>query len=77
MRINATNDLGKYFGIASIDWGKMRNQALAYIHEHGSYKIQGLHKSILSYVRCEVMIKAVLNAISIFPINHFKFPLQI
>ncbi|KAK4274665.1 hypothetical protein QN277_017856 [Acacia crassicarpa] len=71
--IPATEDPGRYLGIPSI-WGKTKHQALAYVRERIANKIQGWGHSLLSYAGREVMIKAVLQAISIYPMNVFKFP---
>ncbi|KAK4268485.1 hypothetical protein QN277_025138 [Acacia crassicarpa] len=73
--IAATEDPGKYLGIPSI-WGKTKHQALAYIRERVARKIQGWGHSSLSYAGREVMIKAVLQAIPIYPMNCFKFPIK-
>ena len=66
---------GKYLGIPSI-WGKTRHQALAYIRERVASKIQGWTQKSLSYAGREVMLKAVVNAIPMYPMNCFKLPIK-
>ena len=57
-------------------WGKTKHQALAYIRERVASKIQGWSHSLLSFSGREVMIKAVIQAIPIYPMNCFKFTVQ-
>ncbi|KAK4274243.1 hypothetical protein QN277_017497 [Acacia crassicarpa] len=73
--IPATEDPGRYLGIPSI-WGKTKHQALAYVRERIANKIQGWGHSLLSFAGRDVMIKAVLQAIPIYPMNVFKFPVK-
>ncbi|KAK4255381.1 hypothetical protein QN277_008388 [Acacia crassicarpa] len=73
--VSASEDPGKYLGIPSI-WGKTKCQALAYVRERVTSKLQSWGTSSLSYAGREVMIKAVIQAIPIFPMNCFKFPLK-
>ncbi|KAK4255495.1 hypothetical protein QN277_008493 [Acacia crassicarpa] len=76
LHIPATEDPGTYLGIPSI-WGKSKTQALAYIKERVASKIQGWSHSLLSFSGREVMIKAVIQAIPIYPMNCFKFPVKV
>ena len=73
--IPATEDPRKYLGISSI-WGKTKHQALAYVKEQATSKIQGCVQSLLSFASQEVMIKAVIQAILIYSMNCFRFPLK-
>ncbi|KAK4285072.1 hypothetical protein QN277_001816 [Acacia crassicarpa] len=75
LHIPTTEDPGAYLGIPSI-WGKTKTQALAYIRERIASKIKGWNHTLLSFSGREVMIKAVLQAIPIYPMNCFKFPIQ-
>ncbi|KAK4278800.1 hypothetical protein QN277_016598 [Acacia crassicarpa] len=75
LHIPSTEDPGTYLGIPSI-WGKSKTQALAYIRERVATKIQGWNHSLLSFSGREVMIKAVIQAIPIYPMNCFRFPIK-
>ncbi|KAK4268822.1 hypothetical protein QN277_022056 [Acacia crassicarpa] len=72
LKIPVTEDPGAYLGIPSI-WGKTKQQAMAYIRDRVANKIHRWGQSLLSFAGREVMIKAVIQAIPIYPMNCFKF----
>lgn len=73
--IQASTDPGKYLGIPSIS-GKTKHQALAYVRERVASKLQGWGQSLLSFAGREVMIKEVIQAIPIYPMHCFRFPVK-
>lgn len=71
--IHMVDDPGTYLGLASI-WNRSKKQGLAYVKGRILEKIQGWKQCTLSQVGKEVMIKAVLQAVPLYPMNLFKFP---
>ncbi|CAN6555410.1 unnamed protein product [Malus baccata var. baccata] len=66
-------DPGLYLGVPAI-WGKSKKNGLAYIKGRMLGKIQGWKRTTLSQAGHEILIKAVAQAISAYPMNLFKFP---
>ena len=66
-------DPGHYLGLPVL-WGGSRQKALAYVRDKVGKKVMGLQKKCLSFAGREIMIKAVVNAIPIYPMSCFKFP---
>lgn len=62
-----------YLGLPTI-WGKSRRDALNYLKERISDKIQGWRNRLLNNVGKEVLIKAVITAIPSYAMSVFKFP---
>ena len=55
--------------------GKRKKESFSFIKEKIWRKLQGWEGKLLSQVGCEVLIKAVIQAIPIFTMGSFKIPL--
>lgn len=66
-------DPGKYLGLPG-DWGKSRNEALMWIRERISSKLEGWKTNILNQAGKEVLIKAVIQAIPTYAMSIIQFP---
>lgn len=64
---------GTYLGVSAM-WGRSKRKGLAYVKEKILGKIQGWKHATLSQTGREVLIKVVVQAISAYPTNLFKFP---
>lgn len=66
------NDPGTYLGVPAM-WGKSKRKGLTYVKERILGKLQRWKQATLSQAGREVMIKVVVQAISAYPMNLFKF----
>ncbi|XP_028765313.1 uncharacterized protein LOC114723286 [Neltuma alba] len=66
-------DPGRYLGLPMI-WGKSKVEALSFVKCKMGKKLQGWKQKLLSFAGREVLIKAVANAIPIYPMSCFMFP---
>ena len=64
----------KYLGLPSLI-GKGKRASFNYIKERVWRKLQGWEGKLLSQARREVLIKAVIQAISIYAMGYFKLPM--
>ena len=64
----------KYLGLPSL-MGKNKKASFNYIKERVWKKIQGLKEKLLSQTGREILIKAVVKAISTYTMSYFKLPL--
>lgn len=67
------DDPGNYLGIPTV-WGKSKRNALTYVKDQITAKIQGWKNGLLSQASGEVLIKAVAPAMLAYPMNIFCFP---
>ena len=63
----------KYLGLPSFV-GRVKKQSFSFLWERIWHKIQGWKEKLLSQAGCEVLIKAVLQAIPTFTMGCFKIP---
>lgn len=71
--IASNPSLGIYLGLPVI-WERSKHNALAFIKDRMTRKIQGWKGKILSQAGREVMIKSVVNVVPSYVINCFKLP---
>lgn len=67
---------GKYLGLPML-WGRSKVEALDFIKEKMLKKIQGWKQNTLTQAGREILIKAVANAIPMYPMSCFKFPRKV
>ncbi|XP_068312476.1 uncharacterized mitochondrial protein AtMg00310-like [Pyrus communis] len=67
------DDPGKYLGIPTI-WGRSKRDTLAYMKDRVMAKVTGWKRRFLSQAGKEVFIKAVAQAIVMYPMCVFRFP---
>lgn len=75
MGIEVARSLGKYLGLPIL-WGRSKYEALAFVRDRASAKVQGWKKSLLSFGGTEVLIKFVSNSIPTYSMSRFKFPIK-
>ena len=63
----------KYLGLPSLV-GRNKKASLLYIKERVEAKLQGWKEQLLSQAGCEILLKAVIQAIPTFAMNCFKLP---
>ena len=63
----------KYLGLPSFV-GRVKKQSFSFLWERIWHKIQGWKEKLLSQAGCEVLIKAVLQAMPTFTMGCFKIP---
>lgn len=71
--INMAESPGKYLGLPVL-WGRSKVEALGFVRDRVSSKVQGWKQELLSQAGREVLIKAVANAIPTYPMMCFLFP---
>lgn len=71
--INASENPGKYLGMPML-WGRSRTGALNFMKDKMATKLQGWKHHLLTFASREILVKAVANAIPIFPMSCFSFP---
>ncbi|XP_028784473.1 uncharacterized protein LOC114740485 [Neltuma alba] len=71
--IKASTDPGKYLGLPLL-WGRSKSKALAFVKNKLGSKLQGWKQKLVTFAGREILIKAVANAIPIFPMSCFSFP---
>lgn len=71
--IDVANSPRKYLRLPIL-WGRSKFEALAFVRDRVSNKVQGWKHSLLSYGGREVLIKAVANSIPTYSMFCFKFP---
>ena len=64
---------GIYLGVPAV-WNRSKKAGLAYVKGRLLQKLQAWKKSSLSQAGIEILIKAVAQAITAYPMNLFKFP---
>ncbi|KAM1650153.1 hypothetical protein ACFXTH_002701 [Malus domestica] len=67
------DDPGRYLGVPAL-WGHSKKETLGYVKERILRKIQGWKQQFLSQAGREILIKAVAQAVSAYPILVLKFP---
>ncbi|KAM1798595.1 hypothetical protein ACFX12_032647 [Malus domestica] len=72
----SVSDPGVYLGLPAI-WGRSKRSSLAFVKGRVLGKIQGWKQSALSFAGKEVLLKVVVQAIPIYPMNLFKFPVAV
>ncbi|KAL6226651.1 hypothetical protein ACLB2K_000612 [Fragaria x ananassa] len=65
---------GIYLGLPSL-WGRSKREAVSYIKERISRKIEGWKEGSLSVAGKEILIKSVALAIPAYPMSCFKLPI--
>lgn len=70
--IQGSDDPSKYLGLPTM-WGRSKKQALAYVKDKVSQKIQGWKQLHLTQAGREVMVKSVISAIPAYPMAVFLF----
>ena len=66
----------KYLGLSSLV-GKHKKASLLFIKERVLAKLQGWKEQLLSQAGCEILLKAVIQAIPIFAMGCFKIPITL
>lgn len=67
------DDPGKYLGIPTI-WGRSNKDMLDYVKDRIMAKILRWKQQFLSQAGKEILIKAVAQVVSPYPMNVFKLP---
>lgn len=67
------DDPKKYLGIPTL-WGRSKRDTLAYVKDRVMAKVAGWKRQFLSQARNEVLIKAVAQAIPMYPMCVFRLP---
>ncbi|CAL2259470.1 unnamed protein product [Prunus armeniaca] len=67
-------DPGNYLGLPTV-WGRAKKNALSYIKDRILCKVDRWKQQLISQAGREVLIKAVAQAVSTYPMNIFLFPL--
>lgn len=70
------DDPGKYLGIPTI-WGRLKCETVKYIKDRVMEKIAGWKKRFLSQACKEVLIKAMVQAIPMYPMCVFRLPITL
>lgn len=73
LNMQVVSDPGTYLGVPAL-WGRFKTHGLAFIKGRILEKIQGWAQNTLSQAGNEVLIKSVVQAIPVYPMNIFKFP---
>lgn len=74
--MNEMDSNAKYLGLPTF-WGKSKKESLAFVKEKVMKKIQGWNKKTLPQASKEVLIKAVAQAVPMYPMTCFKMPLSL
>lgn len=74
--ISGVDDPGKYLGLPVV-WGRSKCDALNFVKERMVKKIQGWKQNTLTQAGREILIKAVANAVPMYPMACFKFPKRV
>ncbi|KAM1161008.1 hypothetical protein ACFX1X_000168 [Malus domestica] len=73
LRMPNVDDPGRYLGVPAL-WGCSKDETLGYVKERILRKIQGWKKWWLFQAGRAILIKAVAQAVSSYPMSVFKFP---